>query len=418
MARATVVVALPGREREEVLAALAGGDYESLAATDRRDLERILAERPDVSLAILDLDHDLDAGLESYSALRELAPGAAALLVVSPQTIERLPGTKLLLSDEYAMRPFTPEALRWQVEAMLIRSGVVDPSASGRLRPEGLEETGWAVRAPIVSVFSPKGGVGKTMIAANLAATLQLRHGLRVLLVDADTISGHVSISLGLEHVKTAADAWRDESEGADRATVDQLAAAHPSGLRVIALASDPLHVDGISPERVVDALGEWRRSFDILTVGLPPDYDAVNRAILQVSDRILAPVTPDIPSIRATVQLREVAEALGVGDRLELVVNRAGSGVSVADIERTIGLRAIAEIRSAGLLCVRAANEGRTVVERFPRERVADDLLALATYVAPESQAPDPQATEDAAGGRPRFALLGRGKAGPGRPR
>ena len=413
MARATVVVTLPGRERREVLTALAEGDYEGLPATDRGDLERVLAERPDVTLAILDLEHDLDAGLECYSVLRELAPRAAALLVVTPETIQRLPGTGVLLSDEYAVRPFTPEALRWQVEAMLIRSGVVDPAASGRLRPEGLEEVGWAVQAPIISVFSPKGGVGKTMIAANLAATLQMRRGLRVLLVDADTISGHVSISLGLEHVRTVADAWREEAEGAERATVDELAAAHPSGLRVIALAADPLHADTLSPERVADAFMVWRRRFDVVVVDLHPDYDPVNRAILQISDRILVPVTPDIPSIRAAVQLRDVADALGVGDRLELVANRAGSGVSVADMEKATGLRAIAEIRSAGLLCVRAANEGRTVVERFPRERVSDDLLALAARIAPES----PSSTE-AEGGRPRFALLGRGKVAAARSR
>jgi len=81
--------------------------------------------------------------------------------------------------------------------------------------------------------------------------------------------------------------------------------------------------------------------------------------------------------------------------------------------MEKATGLRAIAEIRSAGLLCVRAANEGRTVVERFPRERVSDDLLALAARIAPES----PSSTE-AEGGRPRFALLGRGKVAAARSR
>ena len=61
------------------------------------------------------------------------------------------------------------------------------------------------------------------------------------------------------------------------------------------------------------------------------------------------------------------------------MVVNRANSGVSVADVERTLGVTAFAQIRSAGLLFVRAANEGRTVIEMFPREKITADFDVLA---------------------------------------
>jgi len=93
-------------------------------------------------------------------------------------------------------------------------------------------------------------------------------------------------------------------------------------------------------------------------------------------------PVTPDVPALRAAVQLREVAEQLKIGSRLALVVNRANSGVSVPDIERTVGLPAVACIRSGGLLFVRAANEGRTVIERYPRDGVSEDLEVLADRI------------------------------------
>ena len=79
-------------------------------------------------------------------------------------------------------------------------------------------------------------------------------------------------------------------------------------------------------------------------------------------------PVTPDVPAIRAAVQLADLATELGIRDRLALVINRANSGVSVADLERTVGMPALALLRSGGLLFVRAANEGRTVIEMFPQ--------------------------------------------------
>ncbi len=61
------------------------------------------------------------------------------------------------------------------------------------------------------------------------------------------------------------------------------------------------------------------------------------------------------------------------------MVINRANSGVSKDDMERTVGMPALAEIRSAGMLFVRASNEGRTVVERFPNDKVIGDLEILA---------------------------------------
>ena len=58
--------------------------------------------------------------------------------------------------------------------------------------------------------------------------------------------------------------------------------------------------------------------------------------------------MTPDVPAIRAAVQLTDYAAELGVRDRLALVINRANSGVTVADLERTVGMPSIALIRSA----------------------------------------------------------------------
>ena len=101
----------------------------------------------------------------------------------------------------------------------------------------------------------------------------------------------------------------------------------------------------------------------------------------------VIAPVTvsplhaiADAPII--SPRARRVAAELGVRDRMAMIVNRANSGVSVADMERTVGMPALACIRSAGLLFVRAANEGRTVIERFPREKVSGDFNSLAEEI------------------------------------
>ncbi len=385
MARSTVVVAVPVEERAPLEAALAAGDYEMVAVDGAEELAAVLARGDSIGVAILDAEGDLDTALELYSLLREGGRAIPALIVVAPSAIGLLGTSGAGVGDEYITRPYSPESVRWQVEAMLIRAqvGVAEPGSGAILRTGTVALPAWDPGGPIIAVFNPKGGVGKTTIAANVAASFQLRRGRRVLLVDADVVSGHLAISLGVDQVHTLADALRDETEGGDAESIEELAAAHPSGMRVAVLSADPLRTAILDPARVADTMTLWRRSFEVVVVDLHPDYDPLNRAILAIADRILMPVTPDLPAIRAAVQLLEVAEELGLRDRLELVINRANSGVSVADMERTIGLPAIGQIRSAGMLFVRASNEGRTVIERFPREKVTEDFEALADRLA-----------------------------------
>ena len=217
----------------------------------------------------------------------------------------------------------------------------------------------------------------------------------------------------GLEQVRTVADSWRDQLDGGPAETLAEIASPHPSGLAVCALTSSPLNTEILDPIRVADAIEAARRGFDYVVVDLHPSYSALNQQVFERADRILVPVTPDVPALRAAVQLRDVALETGIADRLALIVNRANSGVSVADMERTVGMPALALIRSGGLLLVRAANAGRTVIEMYPRERITEDFHALAErLVRPGAAA---AAVDRAPGGataaRAALKLLVRGK-------
>ncbi len=390
MARPGILCSLPPDEFVPVARELAEAGFDVLHAATPDEAAAILERRRDIGVGILDGEGDLDTSLELYSLIHDTGRDVPVLMVVSQRAFERLSMHAVAAdSTEYFTRPYGAESLRWRVEAMLIRSQTFD-DGSGPILAGDLPADGLAKRAMVIGVFNPKGGVGKTTIATNVAAALQTIRHQHVLLIDADTTSGHIATSLGLERVMSVADALEDE--GALPASLSGIAAAHDNGLRIAALVSTPLQIEHIDPEAMARALSRSRLGFDVVIIDMHPDYGALNRAIFQRCDRILVPVTPDVPAIRAALQFADVADQTGIRDRLALIVNRANSGVSVADMEKTTGMRAFGQIRSGGLLFVRAANEGTTVIEKFPREKVSEDFLALADRLVDRESVTQPE--------------------------
>ena len=382
MARHAIVVALPSSESDPVCAELAAAGFEAIAVDAPFQLEAVLDSRRDVAVVILDSELDEDASQAYQLAVRDAGRPVPSLTVVAGHDYERLLLEEDGTGNEYLTRPYSADSIRWRIEAMCIRRETVD-DGSGPVLAEGqIGAEAWGRRATVIAVFNPKGGVGKTTVATNLASTLQARKGKSVLLIDADTVTGHVTTSFAIEAVRTVADSWRDEAEGGPPETLVELASAHGSGLRVVSLTDSPINTEILEAERVKAAIQVARRSFDVIVVDLHPSYSALNQAVFDEADRILVPVTPDVPALRAAVQFLDVAVALGCRERVSMVVNRANSGVSVADVERTLGVTAFAQLRSAGLLFVRAANEGRTVTEMFPREKITADFDTLADRI------------------------------------
>ncbi|MGZ8515567.1 MAG: AAA family ATPase [Candidatus Limnocylindrales bacterium] len=392
MARPAVVIVLPPSESVPVGAELHEAGFDVIVVEDPLELSATLTSRRDVAVAILDGESDEVLVGEYWQALQEASRPIPALIVVPSSIYERMiESADDGSGNEYFTRPFSADSIRWRVEAMCIRRETVDDGSGPVLLagPDGHD--GWKRRATVIAVFNPKGGVGKTTVATNLAASLQERKGKSVLLIDADTVTGHVTTSFGIEAIRTVADSWRDQAEGGPAESLIELAAHHGSGLLVVALTDSPIHTEVLDPARVAAAIAAARGGFDVIVIDLHPSYSTLNRAIFEEADRILVPVTPDVPAIRAAVQLRDVAGALGCRERLSMVVNRANSGVSVEAMERTVGMPAFAQIRSGGLLFVRAANEGRTVIEMFPREKITAEFDTLSDRVLGVAATPEP---------------------------
>jgi len=431
--RTAVAIGLSGSDMSAVFDDLLAAGYEPIHAETPDDLERLLSLRSDIKVAVIDGEVDFDRTLEMYSALHEIGRNVPALLLVPAFTLGRMNlGGRKDSADEYFSRPFTGESLRYRLDALLIRSGTAPVEA-----PVVVEEVvaaqhvvaaqvQAAVLAPdvadydvsdeprqrgrLVIVFNPKGGVGKTTVSINLGAALTIHKKMHVLLVDCDAVTGHVAPSLGMPQLRTLAEAWLwDEQEGIHE-TVAQIATQHQSGMDILVLAGTPFHTEILVPGRVARAIAEARNSYDFVILDLHPDFGPLNLALFALADRIIVPVTPDVPCIRAAMQFREVATALDLRHRLLMVINRANSGVPTSQVEKTLDIPTLARIRSAGPVFFESSDSGKSAVERYPNDKAIGDMFELTDNLLDILNAGDGRPTQSKGGFLGLFGRRGRG--------
>ena len=222
-------------------------------------------------------------------------------------------------ADDVMARTFDARELEARVEALLLRF-----QRSRGLTPIVSTDGVTMHRARrTVAVYSPKGGVGTTTIATNIAIAAVARRPDRVVLVDLALQFGGVATLLNLDPKQTLADVVRDEASLREPELLRTYAMRHDSGLHVLAAPAAPEAAETVTPAHVTQILRTLLEGYDMVVVDAGSTLDERALAIFEAAEQVILPITPEIGALKAMHALIEyLGEAGSVGLKSIFVLN------------------------------------------------------------------------------------------------
>jgi pilus assembly protein CpaE len=233
----------------------------------------------------------------------------------------------------------------------------------------------------VVAVYSPKGGVGTTTIATNIAVAAAQRRSDRVVLVDLDLQFGGVATHLNLPAKQTLADIIRDEAALREPELLRTYAMRHDSGLHVIAAPTSPETAEQITSDHIAKLIGTLLEGYEAVVIDAGSVLDERTLSVFEAAETIVLPVYPEISALKAVHGLLDyLNEAGSIGAKATFVLNNvfARDLLKLRDIEAALGTKISLDLPYDPFLFLKAVNEGVPVVLGAPRSPQAERLMKL----------------------------------------
>ncbi len=356
---------------EKVLSPVEGLEY--IGVTNPADAAAVACER-DAWIVVFGPSTDCDAALAAGESISSVTPRTLTLLmtrVVDTDLLRR--AMRAGFRDVIDVEGVTYGGLAATVAEAYDAASAVRGAGDG---PPGSD-------AKVITVFSTKGGVGKSVIATNLVSIMAKTLGKRVALLDLDLESGDGAVMLGLEPASTIYDAVQ-AFDRLDAQLLQSFMREHESGARVLLAPVQPEQAESVTNARVAGIISLARELADLVVIDTPGRLDETVLTAIDKSDQVLAVATMDLPSIKNMKVSLAKLKQLGYRNGLvRLVLNRADSKVFLepSDVEKAIGANVVARIPSDRLV-PRSVNRGVPVALDQPRSPVARSMVELARFV------------------------------------
>lgn len=331
---------------------------------------------PDVVL--MDINMPGMDGITATQILSNEVPTASIIIMSVQNEQEYLRKAMVAGAKNYLTKPFSSDELLQaiqQVHENEKRRRVVF------LKPE----TAKSKPGKIITIFSTKGGIGKTTISTNLAVALATKIDGSVCVVDADLQFGDVALFLNVLPQATIADLVQD-IEHMDEQLLAGYLCPFNRNVKVLPAPLRPEQAETISGLHLASILKMLRSMFDYVVVDTAPSFNDAMLATLDAADEVLVVSAMDLPTVKNVKLCLEIMESLNyTEEKVKLILNRSDSegGMDIREVEETLRRDFSATVPSDGKTVVSSVNRGVPFVLSNPDTHVAQSIYELARMVS-----------------------------------
>ena len=381
---------LLGFESDLEIVGTAGGGQEAITLAKK--------ERPDAILMDINMQ-DMD-GITATEIISNTVPESPIIMMSVQGEQDYLRRSMLAGAREFLVKPFSSDelvnAIRHVHELEKVKRARYAQAAPAGGGPVATAQSGEPERGKVITLFSPKGGVGRTTIATNLAVALHQSTGKPVALVDGSLPFGDIGVILNMNpKAKTIADLV-GSFETADADVLETVLVPHSSGIKVLLAPPTPESAELITGANIKHVLDTLRIRYAYTVVDTWPSFQEVVLTMMDTADVVLTPMTLEITSLKNVRVFLEITEKLGyTDDKVQIIANRNDSsgGIKATDIEASLGRKIPHTIVSDGRTLVLAVNRGVPFVIDHKDSPVSKDVFALAAKLSTGAEEAQPAA-------------------------
>ncbi len=360
------------------------------------NLIKVIAEtKPNVIL--LDFDYQTSPFI-LIDSIASRYPGSAVISI--------LPESELLNSDKVVLsgaRAFLLFPYRADTLATTIQRTVELMMRHQNYSQQVPDQEEEIASSNFITVFSPKGGVGTTTIATNLAISLHKTLKEDVLLVDGKHLFGHAALYLNLRTGNSINDLIA-HAGFLDQRLIKQVVIKHISGIHVLPSPISIPEGQGIRPENLFKVIQSLQQTFPHIIVDGGNNLNENTVTYMDSSDRILLVMSPDLASMRDAKQFMEIAGSLSYSkEKTLLILNVAGrkADVKKEQIEAILKMNIFGTIPADENSALSSLNEGIPIILKNPRHPISKAISEITKDLIKNIQSSKGESSEQAESGK-----------------
>lgn len=331
---------------------------------------------PDIVL--MDINMPNSDGIAATQEISLKYPKTAIIIMSVQGEQEYLKKAMVAGAREYMVKPFSTDELVDTIRRVCDfekrrRIHLIEPSVVKELERD----------PQIITVFSTKGGVGKTSIATNLAISLADETRKKVVIMDLDLQFGDVAVMLNIIPKRTITEIIQDINQ-MDSELLEGYLISHPTGVKVLPCPTRPEYAELITGSHVEKILSVLKQNYDYIVIDTPHFFHETTLTALDLCHQILMVVSLDLPTIKNVKLGLEVLDSLHLKGKVKLILNRSADdmGIKYEDMEESLNMKIAAHIPSDGRTVVSSVNKGDPFVMTHPNTKISESIRELARMV------------------------------------